>query len=114
MNLRCFNPQFFIASGLGDAALAQEEGLRATSFDSQMSTAIPTGDLWPADRRALDRLKALGHGADTGAVRDRAGDAPLTTADVDDLIQRLRRLRREDPGSADQILSRLVEEAGRT
>jgi hypothetical protein len=112
LSLRCFNPQFFIASKVGDVALETEpEHLRARSFDSWMRTVvdalrvlsatIPTDGLAPADRLALDRLDALGQ-----------RDGPLTTADVDDLIQRLRRLRREDPESADQILRRLVEEAG--
>jgi hypothetical protein len=123
LNLRCFNPQFFIASRVGDAALEQEsKQLRASSLDAQMRTvvealrvlcaAVPTDGLPPADRLALDRLNALGERADWDATRDGAADAMLTTADVDDLIQRLRRLRHEDPESADQILRRLMQEAG--
>ena len=122
VNLRCFNPQFFIASRLGDVALDQEVRLRTRSFDSQMgivvkammvlSAAVPTDNVPPADRLALDQLRALGQGTDRGAPQGERGDAPLTTADVDELIQRLRRLRQEDPESADRILRRLVEEAG--
>lgn len=122
LSLRCFNPQFVIASRLGDIALDQEVRLRRRSFDSQMgivvkalmvlSAAVPTESLPPADRLALDQLRALGQRTDMGAPWGGSGDAPLTTADVDELIQRLRRLRQEDPESADQILRRLVEEAG--
>jgi hypothetical protein len=121
MNLRCFNPQFYIASRVGDAALDQEMAFRAVGRDDQMGiiidalrvlcAAVPTEGLLPADRLALERLKALKVGADSPAGNDGAAGAALTTADVDDLIERLRRLRRQDPGAADEILRRLVEEA---
>jgi hypothetical protein len=123
LSLRCFNPQFFIASRVGDAALeAGSEQLRGRRrLDSQMRTvieamrvlcaAVATDGLPAVDRLALDRLNALGQGADW-ASQDGSGDASLTTAEVDDLIERLRRLRREDPDSADQIIRRLVEEVG--
>jgi hypothetical protein len=112
LNLRCFNPQFFIASRVGDVALDRDsDQFRAGNVDARMRTVVealrvicrtvPTDGLSPADRLALDRVDALGQ-----------HDAPLTSEDVDDLIQRLRCLRREDPESADQILRRLVEEAG--
>jgi hypothetical protein len=122
LNLRCFNPQFVISSRLGDVALDQEVRLRTRSFDSQMgivvkalmvlSAAVPTDNVPPADRLALVQLRALGQRTDMGAARGGRGDAPLTTADVDEFIQRLLRLGREDPESANQILRRLVEEAG--
>jgi hypothetical protein len=123
LNLRCFNPQFFIASRVGDAALEEEsEQLRPGSLDARMRTvvdalrvlcaALPADGLLPADRLALDRLNALGQRADWDATRDGAGDALLTTDDVDDLLRRLRRLRHEDPELADQILRRLMQEAG--
>jgi hypothetical protein len=121
MNLRCFNPQFYIASRVGDAALDQEIGLHLRSRDDQMGimidalrvvcAAIPTEGLLPADRLALDRLQALGEGAGSRASTDGAADAGLTTAEVDDLVARLRHLRRQDPEAADEILRRLVEEA---
>jgi hypothetical protein len=121
MNLRCFNPQFYIASRVGDAALDQEKGLHVRGGDDQMGiivdalrvlcAAIPTEGLLPADRLALDRLTRLEEGAGSRAGSDGAADAGLTSADVDDLIERLRRLRRQDPDSADQILCRLVDDA---
>jgi hypothetical protein len=111
LNLRCFNPQFFIASRVGDVALdTDSDHVRPGSVDSMtivvealrvLCRAVPTDGLSPLDQLALDRIDALGE-----------RDARLTTADVDDLIQRLRNLRREDPESADQILRRLIEEAG--
>jgi hypothetical protein len=121
MNLRCFNPQFYVASRVGDAALDQEIAVHARRRNDQMAVvvdalrvlcaAVPTEGLLPADRLALERLRALGEAVDPHARTDGAADAGLTTADVDVLIERLRRLRRQDPDSADQILRRLVEEA---
>jgi hypothetical protein len=121
MNLRCFNPQFYIASRVGDAALDQEMARRAGGFDDQMGividalrvlcAAVPTEGLLPADRLALDRLHALGERANSRASNDGAASAGLTSAEVDDLVERLRRLRRHDPEAADEILRRLVEEA---
>jgi hypothetical protein len=120
MNLRCFNPQFYIASRVGNAALEQEMGWHARGRDDQVGiiidalrvlcAAFPNEDLLPADRVALDRLKTLGAGADSRASNDGAATAGLTTADVDDLIERLRRLRRQDPDAADEILRRLADE----
>ena len=120
MNLRCFNPQFYIASRVGDAALDQEMWLHARGGDPMgiiidalrvLCATVSTEDLVPADRLALERLKALGAGADSRGSNDGAAGAGLTTADVDELIERLRRLRRQDPEAADEILRRLVEEA---
>jgi hypothetical protein len=121
MNLRCFNPQFYIASRVGDAALDQEMGLHAHGGDDQLRiiidalrvlcAAVPTEDLVPADQLALERLKGLGVGADSRASNDGAAGAGLTSADVDEFIERLRRLRQQDPEAADEILRRLVEEA---
>src|SRR5262249_13100591 len=121
MNLRCFNPQFYVASRVGDAALDQEIALHARPRNDQMAVvidalrvlcaAVPIDGLLPADRLAGEGLRGLGEGADAHATADGAADAGLTTSDVDDLIERLRRLRRQDPDSADQILRRLVEEA---
>jgi hypothetical protein len=121
MNLRCFNPQFYIGSRVGDAALDQEMWLHAHGRGDQMGiiidalrvlcATVPTEDLVPADRLALERLKALGVRAAARGSSDGAAGAGLTTADVDELIERLRRLRRQDPEAADEILRRLVEEA---
>jgi hypothetical protein len=123
MDLRCFNPQFFIGSRVGDAALDTDEARRAGSYDRQLRividavrvlcAAVSADDLLPGDRLALDRLAELGQRADSVTPRDGTGEAVLTTADVDDLIQKLQRLRQEDPGSADEVVRRLTEEAGR-
>jgi hypothetical protein len=121
MNLRCFNPQFNIASRVGDAALDQELRLRARGRDDEMGividalrvlcASVPTEGLLPADRLVLDRLQALGDGADSRPSNDGAAGAGLTSADVDAFVERLRRLRRQDPDAADEILRRLMEEA---
>lgn len=122
MNLRCFNPQFFFASKVGDVAFeeAAEHGvggygdqLRVTIDAVRvLCAAVPSDGLLPADLLALDRLKALGRPVDSSTTQDAAGDASLTTAYVDDLIVKLLHLRQEDPESADQIVRRVVEEAG--
>ena len=64
------------------------------------------------DRLALDRLEELGKEVDSARARDDDGQTALSTADVDDLLRKLRQLRRDDPRSADDILRRLVDEAG--
>jgi hypothetical protein len=122
MNLRCFNPQFFFASKVGDIAFDERAERGVSAYGDQLRVivdavrvlcaAIPPDDLLPADLLALDRLKVLGRPADSSVTPDAAGDASLTTADVDDLIVRLLRLRQEDPESADRIVRRVVEEAG--
>jgi hypothetical protein len=120
MSLHCFNPQFFIASRVGDAALEGGSGAFTRRFAQQMqiiidamralSVAVPLGQMLPGDRLALDRLQELAQSMDQSGIRDNKV-AALTTAEVDDLIGRLRRLRRDDPESADRILRRLNEEA---
>jgi hypothetical protein len=122
MNIRCFNPQFFLGSRVGDHALEDDWEQRASRYDHRLGVAIDAlrvlceavraDVLLPGDQVALDRLKALEANADRGLTREVSGDASLTPVDVDDLIQKLRQLRREDPQSADQLVRRLVEEAG--
>jgi hypothetical protein len=122
MNLSCFNPQIFLASKVGDAALESEDGCRAGRPGHDLDividavralhAAVPTDHLLPDDRLALDRLEELGRQVDLVTKRDQCGGAALSSADVDELIRKLRRLRRDDPASADGILRRLAEEAG--
>ncbi len=122
MNLRCFNPQFFFASKVGDVALKQgwEQSLRSDDrrlgvvLDAVqvLCAVLPPDGLSPADLLALDRVKELGQPAESSDRRDAAGDASLTTADVDNLIAKLRRLRQEDSESAGQIVRRIIEQAG--
>jgi hypothetical protein len=69
MNLRCFNPQFFIGSRVGDTALDQEWGPSGRTYDYRMevlieaakvlAAAVPTERLTPADQLVLEQLKAL-------------------------------------------------------
>ena len=69
MNLRCFNPQFFIGSRVGDVALENEWAKSARSYDHKLdvlidavkvlSAAVPAGSLTPADQLALEQLRAL-------------------------------------------------------
>jgi hypothetical protein len=124
MNLRCFNPQFFLASKVGDEALEPDERRRARRLDHDLgilvdalrvlSGAVPVDHLPHADRLALDRLAALGRELDSGRARHNQGHATLSTADVADLIRKMRQLRHDDPRSADDILRRLVDDAGPT
>jgi hypothetical protein len=122
MNLRCFNPQFFIASKVGDEALERDEERRARKLDHDLgilvdamrvlSAAVPADHVLPDDRLALDRLEELGREVDSARAHDENGHTGLSTADVDDIIRKLRPLRRDDPRSADDILRRIVGEAG--
>ncbi len=74
--------------------------------------AVPTDRLLGGDRLALERLEELGQGVRSVLDHDNGADAALSTADVDDLIRKLRRLRQDDSRSADGILRRITEEAG--
>jgi hypothetical protein len=122
MNMRCFNPQFFIASKVGDEALQRDEASRARRFDHDLGIvvdglrvlygAVPIDQFVDADRLALDRVEELGRKLASGSARDETGHDGLSRADVDDLIRRLGQLRRDDPSSADEIWRRLVDEAG--
>ena len=116
MNLQCFNPQFFMASRVGDAALEADYGPFARRFTQQMniiidamralSVAVPQGQMLPGDRLALDRLQELAQNMDQSGTADHKV-AVLSTAEVDDLIWRLRaasprrtRITRQDPSAA--------------
>jgi hypothetical protein len=119
MSLHCFNPQFFICSRVGDAALEADDGALTRRFPQEIhiiidairavAAAVPLGYLLPGDRLALDRLQGLSQEMIPAGTGDDQV-AALSTAEVDDLIERLRRLRREDPDAADRILRRLSEE----
>ena len=114
MSLRCFNPQFFIGSRVGDAALETDYGastkmLIVIDALRALSGAVALEHMLPGDRLALDRLQLLAQRMDQTRTRD--NEAPLLgTAEVDDLIRRLRQLRRDDPELADRILRRISEE----
>jgi hypothetical protein len=120
MSLHCFNPRLFICSRVGDAALEADDGTFTQRLRREMgvvidapralSAAVPLGHLLPGDRLALDRLQALSQGLDQTGRGDNEA-AAVSTAEVGDLIGRLRRLRRDDPESTDKILNRLREEA---
>jgi hypothetical protein len=70
MNLRCFNPQFFIGSRVGDVALEKEWGQSVRAYDHRLDVLIeavkvlaarvPADSLTPADQLVLEQLKALG------------------------------------------------------
>ena len=74
--------------------------------------ALPADDLQPGDRLALARLEELGREVDSARARGEKADDRLSTADVVDMIRKLRQLRRDDPKSADDILRWLVDDAG--
>jgi hypothetical protein len=68
MNLRCFNPQFFIGSRVGDVAIENERA-QAARYDRRLdviieavkvlSATIPAESLTPADQLVLEQLRAL-------------------------------------------------------
>jgi hypothetical protein len=68
MNVRCFNPQFFIGSRVGDAALESER--KASSYEHRLevlieavkvlAAAVPVDSMTPADQLVLEQLRALG------------------------------------------------------
>ncbi len=70
MNVRCFNPQFFIGSRVGDAALETEMGQSARDYDYRLdvlieavkvlAAAVPADSLTPAGQLALQQIQALG------------------------------------------------------
>jgi hypothetical protein len=67
MNVRCFNPQFFISSRVGDAALESERKARAYEHRVEvlieavkvLAAAVPVDSLMPADQLVLEQLRAL-------------------------------------------------------
>lgn len=69
MNLRCFNPQFFIGSRVGDAAIESEQARSTRSHDRRLdviieavkvlAATIPADSLTPADQLVLEQLRAL-------------------------------------------------------
>jgi hypothetical protein len=68
MNLRCFNPQFFIGSRVGDVALENERAQSARNdrrLDvlieavKVLATSVPADSLTPADQLVLEQLRAL-------------------------------------------------------
>jgi hypothetical protein len=69
MNLRCFNPQFFIGSRVGDSALGQEGEESGRPYDYRLevlieavkvlAAAVPPERLTPAEQLVLEQLKAL-------------------------------------------------------
>jgi hypothetical protein len=69
MNIRCFNPQFFIGARVGDAAIEQERALSTGSYDRRLDVLIeavkvlaaniPADNLTPADQLVMEQLRAL-------------------------------------------------------
>jgi hypothetical protein len=70
MNVRCFNPQFFIGSRVGDLALESEMGPSVRDYDYRLdvlieavkvlAAAVPADSLTPAGQLALQQIQALG------------------------------------------------------
>jgi hypothetical protein len=113
-----FNPQFFINSNPGDAAVENDVLAEVGSYGKQLGTIIDAlgvvlskladTDLLPADREALARFQDLAAGVDAAVAKHRPGhQGALTTADTEVFVERLNRLRRQDPTSAAVIIERL-------
>ena len=113
-----FNPQFFINSNPDDVAVENDVLAQVGSYGKQLGTIIDAlgvvvsqlakADLLPADQEALDRFKDLAIGVDAVVAKHRpSDDHALTTADTDDFVDRLSRLRGQDPATADVVTARL-------
>jgi hypothetical protein len=69
MNLRCFNPQFFIGSRVGDTALENEWAQSGRNYDHRLdvlieavkvlAATVPASSMTPADQLVLEQLRAL-------------------------------------------------------
>jgi hypothetical protein len=69
MNMRCFNPQFFIGSRVGDVAIENERAQAARIYDRRLdvlieavkvlAATVPAESLTPADQLVLEQLRAL-------------------------------------------------------
>ena len=69
MNLRCFNPQFFIGSRVGDVAIENERAQAARIYDRRLdvlieavkvlAATVPAESLTPADQLVFEQLRAL-------------------------------------------------------
>jgi hypothetical protein len=115
-----FNPQFIINSNTGDAPVENDVLASVGSYGKQLGTIIDALDvviaastfdhLLPADRRALDRFRALRNDVDGVVVRHRPNRGhELTEGEVADFLARLEALEREEPSTATSIYARLAE-----
>ncbi len=69
MNMRCFNPQFFIGSRVGDVAIENERAQAARIDDRRidvlieavnvLAATVPAESLTPAEQLVLEQLRAL-------------------------------------------------------
>ena len=113
-----FNPQFFINSNPDDVAVENDVLAQVGSYGKQLGTIIDAlgvvvsrlakTDLTAGDRLALDRLKDLTDDVNKVVAKHRPDrDRPLTTADTDEFLARLDRLRQDDPAEARAVTDRL-------
>jgi hypothetical protein len=121
-----FNPQFFINSNPDDAAVENDVLSQVGSYGKQLGTiidalgvalaAMPKSELSAGDQRAVDRFKDMADDVNTVVDRYRPDrDRALTTADADDFLDRLDRLRLDDPAAAQAVteqLRKVVDDAG--
>src|SRR5260221_9936394 len=118
-----FNPQFFINSNPDDVAAENDVLAQVGSYGKQLGTIIDAlgvvvaklaeTDLAAGDRRALERFKDLTDDVDKVVAKHRPDrDRPLTTADTDDFLERLDRLRQDDPAEARAVTDRLRKVVG--
>jgi hypothetical protein len=113
-----FNPQFFINSNPDDAAVENDVLSQAGSYGKQLGTIIDAlgvalakisrSDLSAGEQRAVDRFLDLADKVNTVVEQHRpARDRALTTADADDFLDRLDRLRLDNPTAAQAVTEQL-------
>jgi hypothetical protein len=121
---RFFNPQLFISYNSADAPIENHVLSRVGSYGRQLGTLLdavavltarlPTDELTPAERSAVDGLTELRADVER-AKADFRGEpvrADLSRADVDRLLAQLADLERTDPDVHRDLVGRLRDAVG--
>jgi hypothetical protein len=109
-----FNPQFFINSNPDDVAVENDVLSQVGSYGKQLGTIIDAlsvvvsklaaTQLTSTDQRVIDRFHDLSDEVSTVVARHRPDrDRPLSTADTEEFLDRLERLRHDAPAVAETV-----------
>ena len=118
-----FNPQFFINSNPDDVAVENDVLSQVGSYGKQLGTIIDAlgvvvsklaaTQLTTEDQRVIDRFHELSDDVSTVVARHRPDrDRPLTTADTEEFLDRLERLRHDTPAAAEPVTELLRKAVG--